>query len=81
MPNPNNRTVYQTPNGEWANKKNGNSRPSKLYDTQKEAIANAHQQIYNDGGGELTIMGTNHQIRQKLTVAPGNDPCPPRDRT
>ncbi|MBO7638370.1 MAG: DUF2188 domain-containing protein [Treponema sp.] len=53
MPNPNNRTVYQTPDGDWANKKNGNSRPSKLYDTQKDAIADAqltliHQKIKLD---------------------------------
>ena len=81
MPNPNNRTVYQTPDGDWANKKNGNSRPSKLYDTQKDAIADAHRQIHNAGGGELTIMGTNHQIRRKLTVSPGIDPYPPKDKT
>ena len=81
MPNSNNRTVYQTSTGEWANKKNGNNRASKLYDTQKAAIADAHRQINTAGGGELTIMGTDHRIRQKITVAPGNDPCPPIDRT
>lgn len=81
MPNRNNRTVYQTSNGDWANKKNGNTRPSKLYGTQKAAIEDAHRQIHNAGGGELTIMGTNHQIRRKLTVDPGNDSCPPIDRT
>ena len=81
MPNPNNRTVYKTSSGEWANKKNGNDRASKLYDTQKAAIDDAHRQIYVAGGGELTIMGTDNKIRRKITVVPGNDPCPPVDRT
>ena len=77
----NNRTVYLTANGDWANKKNGNIRPSKLYDTQKAASEDAYTKIKNDGGGELTIMGTDHKIRRKITVPPGNDPCPPKDKT
>ena len=81
MPNANNRTVFQIASGEWANKKNGNERVSGYYNTQKAAIKAAHKQIHADGGGELTIMGTNHKIRQKITVSPGNDPCPPVDRT
>lgn len=81
MQNKNNRTVFQKASGEWANKKNGNERVSGLYDTQKAAINAAHKQIHAAGGGELTIMGKNHKIRQKITVPPGNDPCPPIDRT
>ena len=81
MPNTNNRTVFQIASGEWANKKNGNERVSRYYDTQKDAIKAAHKQIHTAGGGELTIMGTNHKIRQKITVSPGNDPCPPIDKT
>jgi hypothetical protein len=34
----------------------------------------------NQGGGELTIKGRDGLIRSKDTVAPGNDPNPPRDR-
>ena len=32
------------------------------------------------GGGELTTMGIHGKIVSKDTIAPGNDPCPPRDR-
>ena len=81
MANTNNRTIYRTTSGDWANKKNGNSRPSKLYDTQKAAMDDARRQIQHDGGGDLTIMGTDHQIRRKITVAPGNAPRPPKDKT
>ena len=70
-----------TASGEWAKKKNGNEKASKLYDTKKDAIADAHRQIHADGGGELTTKGTDNKIRRKITVAPGNDPCPPIDRT
>lgn len=77
----NNRFIYKTSSGKWANKKNGNSRVSKLYETQKNAIADAKNQLSNSGGGELTIKGENQKIRRKITVAPGNDPCPPKDRT
>ncbi|MBQ9205157.1 MAG: DUF2188 domain-containing protein [Treponema sp.] len=80
MPNPNNRTVYPTENG-WANKKNGASRPEKIYATQAEAIEVAKEQIKHAGGADLTIMNRENQIRRKITVAPGNDPCPPIDRT
>jgi hypothetical protein len=36
--------------------------------------------LHNQGGGELTTMGRDHKIVSKDTIAPGNDPCPPRDR-
>lgn len=80
MPNKNNRTVYPTSDG-WANIKNGASRPGKIYNTQKDAMDAAHEQIERDGGGELTIMNKDNVIRRKITVSPGNDPCPPKDRT
>jgi hypothetical protein len=32
------------------------------------------------GGGELTIIGENHRIRSKDTIAPGRDPNPPKDK-
>jgi len=35
--------------------------------------------LKNQGGGELTIIGRNRKIRSKDTIAPGNDPYPPRD--
>lgn len=79
MATENNRIVYPTNSGNWANKKIGNTRPTKLFETQKEAINSAYKQIKDDGGGELTIIGKNHKIRQKTTVPNGNDPCPPKD--
>ena len=77
----NNRTIYPTNTGSWANKKNGNVKPTKLFETQKEAIRDAYEQIKKNGGGELTIIGTSHKIRQKIIVPKGNDPCPPKDKT
>ena len=50
------RMVYKTPDG-WANKRNDASRASSLHDTQAEAIAAAHRNLQNQGGGELTVKG------------------------
>jgi len=36
--------------------------------------------LINQGGGELTTKGVNGTIRSKDTIAPGNDPNPPRDK-
>ena len=80
MPNPNNRTVYPTENG-WGNKKNGATRPEKIYPTQQKAVEAAKLQIQHAGGADLTIMSRENRIRRKITVAPSNDPCPPKDRT
>ena len=33
----------------------------------------------NSGGGEVRIHRPNGPIRDSDTVAPGNDPCPPKD--
>lgn len=79
MPKKNNRTVSKSGNM-WSNKKNSNKRTSSNHKTQKEAIKTAKKSIKQDGGGELTIMGKNGKIRDKITVAPGNDPCPPKDK-
>ena len=51
-----------------------------LYDTQSDAIADATQMLRNSGGGELIVKGLDGKIRSKDTIAPGNDPCPPRDK-
>lgn len=31
------------------------------------------------GGGEVRIQGRNGKFRDSDTIAPANDPCPPRD--
>lgn len=73
------RTVYKHEDG-WANKRNGASRPASVHATQREAIDAAKENLINQGGGELTTMGVNGRIRSKDTIAPGNDPYPPRDK-
>lgn len=73
------RTIYQRPDGSWANKRNDTERPSTVHDTQKAAIDSARDMLGNQGGGELTTKGRDGKIRSKDTIAPGNDPVPPRD--
>jgi hypothetical protein len=74
------RMVYQREDGKWVNKRNDGDRASSLHDTQKEAAITAKEMLHNQGGGELTIKGVDGKIRSKDTIAPGNDPCPPKDK-
>jgi hypothetical protein len=74
------RTVYPRDGGQWANKRNDADKASSLHDTQREAEKAAREMLHNQGGGELTTMGRDHKIRSKDTIAPGNDPCPPKDK-
>lgn len=74
------RTVYRKPDGNWANKRNDASKAGSVHSTQKDAEAAARSMLKNQGGGELTTKGVNGRIRSKDTIAPGNDPNPPRDR-
>ena len=74
------RTVYRREDGQWANKRNDASKASSLHSTQRAAEQAAREMLGNQGGGELTTMGRDHKIRSKDTIAPGNDPCPPRDK-
>lgn len=76
----NDRTVYRRSDGMWANDKKGSRKPSTIHDTQKGAEQVAKRMLNNQGGGELTTMGLNGRIRSKDTIAPGNDPNPPKDR-
>ena len=74
-----NRTVYKAHSG-WANSRNGAERAEGIYPSQREAIAAARENLQNAGGGELTIQGRDGRFRDKNTIYPGNDPCPPRDK-
>lgn len=74
------RTVFKNDDGNWANKRNNASKASSVHKTQREAEQAARQMLQNQGGGELTTMGRDHKIRSKDTIAPGNDPNPPKDR-
>jgi hypothetical protein len=75
----NNRIVYKTPEG-WANKRLGAERAGSLHQTQKKAEDSARTMLQKSGGGELITKGRDGKIRSKDTIAPGNDPHPPKDR-
>lgn len=72
------RTVFKK-DGDWINKRNDASKASSTHDTQKAAEAAAKSMLKRSGGGELTTKGLDGKIRSKDTIAPGNDPFPPRD--
>ena len=76
----NRRIVQQQEDGRWEVKAPRADRASAITDTQSGAINRARDILSHDGGGELTIKGTDGKIRDSDTVAPGNDPNPPRDR-
>lgn len=79
MSNDNNRHVVPNPDGGWDVKAPGAKRASTHHDTQAEAERRAKEIVGNNGGGEVRIHGRDGRIRDSDTVAPGNDPFPPRD--
>jgi hypothetical protein len=58
----------------------GNSRSSGTYRTQGDAERAAKDFSASSGGGEVRIHRPDGRIRDSDTVAPGNDPNPPKDR-
>jgi len=74
------RTVSKREDGTWVNKRNDSERATSLHKTQEDAINAAKDNLRNQGGGEVTIMGRDGKVRQKDTVPPGNDPNPPKDK-
>lgn len=74
------RHVVPNPEGGWDVKKPGSSRSSGHSRTQQEAVDRARSIVENQGGGEVRIHGRDGRIRDSDTIAPGNDPNPPRDR-
>jgi len=74
MSKPQDRTISRRPDGSWENKRNDAERASSVHTTQKAAQDAARQMLKNQGGGELTTKGVDGKIRDKDTVAPGNDP-------
>jgi len=71
--------VTRRPDGNWQYKAPGASRASGVTSTQSSAEQAAKQVARNSGGGEITIHRPNGQIRDRDTIAPANDPNPPRD--
>ncbi len=74
------RTVFRDTDRNWVNKRNDADKASSLHPTQGEAIDAAKEMLQNQGGGELTVQGLHGKFRSKDTIAPGNDPLPPRDK-
>jgi hypothetical protein len=75
----NDRYVVKHPEG-WAVKGPGADRASSVHHTQAQAEAVAKQIVHNAGGGEVRVQGRDGKWRDSDTVAPGNDPNPPRDK-
>lgn len=65
---------------QWIVKKAGADRISAAASTQKEAEKLAKEFCGNAGGGEVRIHDIHGKIRDADTVAPGNDPNPPKDK-
>lgn len=80
MVNRNSRDVVPNKDGGWDVKGPGATRSSAHTDTQAQAVDRARQIVHNAGGGEVRIHGRDGKIRDSDTIAPGNDPNPPRDK-
>lgn len=80
MSKPRDRSVFRRPDGTWVNQRHDADRASSLHDTQRDARDSARDMLRNQRGGELITHGRDGRIRSKDTIAPGNDPFPPRDR-
>ncbi|MBK9585889.1 MAG: DUF2188 domain-containing protein [Alphaproteobacteria bacterium] len=74
----NDRYVVKHPDG-WAVKGAG-QKASGVFDKQSDAEKSAKDVVRNLGGGEVRIQGRDGRWRDSDTVAPGNDPFPPRDK-
>jgi hypothetical protein len=80
MSKPSDRHVVPNADGGWDVVSPKGGRASSHHDTQADAIGRAREIVGNVGGGEVVIHGRDGRIRDSDTVAPGNDPYPPRDR-
>ena len=65
---------------DWVVRKPGAERASARLDTQRAADQRAAEILRNAGGGERITHGVDGKIRSKDTIAPGNDPNPPKDK-
>jgi len=62
----------------WKVVRPNSSRASAVTQTQAQAISRAGEIVGKAGGGEVHIHGRNGKVREKNTIAPGNDPFPPK---
>ena len=61
--------------GKWESKREGAERPSKVFDTQREAWDYSKDNA-RESEGEAFLKGRNHEIRERNTY--GEDPHPPK---
>ena len=80
MRNDNIRHVVPNPNGGWDIKAPGAQRASAHTDTKAQALQRATEIVHNAGGGQVIPHNLDGRISNPNTVAPGNDPFPPRDK-
>ncbi|MCS6626774.1 DUF2188 domain-containing protein [Roseibacterium beibuensis] len=71
--NPNHWTSPR-PDGRWESQREGSQRPSRVFDTQREAWEHTREAARQDGG-EAFLQGRNGRIRERNTY--GDDPYPP----
>ncbi len=72
------RDVVPNSDRGWDVRAPGAKRASSHHATQAEAVARAREILERKGGGELVTHGRDGKIRGKDTIAPGNDPYPPK---
>lgn len=65
---------------DWAVKKAGVKTPESIHHKQSTAERTAKSTVQQLGGGEVRIQGRDGKWRDSDTVAPGRDPCPPKDK-
>ena len=72
------RNIWVSPHGDgYAVKREGNSQPSRVTTTQRDAIKIGKGYAKKDNS-ELIIQRKNGTIRSKDSY--GKDPCPPKDK-
>ena len=71
--------VIEQPQGGWAVRRPYSQKPISVHSTQREAELRAKEIVGKSGGGEVRIQDRYGRWRDSDTVAPGNDPYPPRD--
>ncbi len=74
MPNQKNYWTQKRPDGRWESKGEGDSRASKVTDTQAEAWEHSRH-MARQGGGEAFLKGCDGKIRERNSY--GSDPHPP----
>ncbi len=62
------RVVFKQPDGQWANKREGEESPETLHETQREAVAAARWFLTHHCGGNLTVMDEQGRVEFSSAV-------------